>query len=441
EGNCMNFQNKFKLSAVALAVSLSTAIHADTLVSDIDNVNIVVDNNDGSYGAFTVTKGVADPTSLITSDVNLYGGTSINTNTAVNGNLTVNGGASNIINAGTIATGADLIIPTVNAAFAGTTQNFNQDRVDAQDQTRTVDAQVIDQNKFQLTTSEQVGQQSWTTSQSATANYDSAGVIIPGSLTGPVLGTTVDNGFVATTVDKVQDLTLGRNNSTEDYQLSISKTENGVTNSTTVNASGISTGQITLAGQDLATTIANGDAATLTAANLYTDGLVANEAATREAADLTLQANIDAEVATREAADLTLQANIDAEAATREAADLTLQANIDAEAATREAAVQAIRAEIAVKVTTNELQANGPVTVNNVQSTTTIDQAGTPATTPEFGADLDADGRPDTLLQTKEQTDAVTVNSQSQVYNENNLTFSSTVEKGTTTTTDQYVAD
>ena len=63
-----------------------------------------------------------------------------------------------------------------------------------------------------------------------------------GSLTGPVLGATIDNGFVATTVDKVQDLTLGRNNPTEDYQLSISKTDNGVTNSTTVNASGISTG-------------------------------------------------------------------------------------------------------------------------------------------------------------------------------------------------------
>ena len=215
--------------------------------------------------------------------------------------MTVNGGASNILNAGTISAGADLIIPTVNAAFAGTTQSFNQDRVDTQDQTRTVDAQVINENKFQLTTSEQVGQQTWTTSQSATADYDALGVIVSGSLTGPVLGATIDNGFVATTVDKVQDLTLGRNNPTEDYQLSISKTDNGVTNSTTVNASGISTGQITLAGQDLATTIANGDAATLASANLYTDGQVANEAAARAAADTQLQANIDTEAATRAA--------------------------------------------------------------------------------------------------------------------------------------------
>ena len=252
--------------------------------------------------------------------------------------MTVNGGASNILNAGTISAGADLIIPTVNAAFAGTTQSFNQDRVDTQDQTRTVDAQVINENKFQLTTSEQVGQQTWTTSQSATADYDALGVIVSGSLTGPVLGATIDNGFVATTVDKVQDLTLGRNNPTEDYQLSISKTDNGVTNSTTVNASGISTGQITLAGQDLATTIANGDAATLASANLYTDGQVANEAAARAAADTQLQANIDTEAATRSAADTALNTRVDTEAATRAAADVVLQDNINAEAATRSAA-------------------------------------------------------------------------------------------------------
>jgi hypothetical protein len=122
-------------------------------------------------------------------------------------------------------------------------------------------------------------------------------------------------------------------------------------------------------------------------------------------------------------------------------------ANIAAEAATRAAADTAITAGIAAGVTTASLTVNGPsqlngeVTVNNVKSTTTIDQAGTPATTPEFGTDVNGDGRPDTLLQTKEQTDAVTVNTQSQVYNENNLTFSSKVEKGTTTTTDQYTAD
>ena len=315
-------------------------------IGDGDATTLASANSYADAGDAAITAGIA--TGVTTASLTVNGPSQLN------GNLTVNGGASNILNAGTISAGADLIIPTVNAAFAGTTQSFNQDRVDTQDQTRTVDAQVINENKFQLTTSEQVGQQTWTTSQSATADYDALGVIVSGSLTGPVLGATIDNGFVATTVDKVQDLTLGRNNPTEDYQLSISKTDNGVTNSTTVNASGISTGQITLAGQDLATTIANGDAATLASANLYTDGQVANEAAARAAADTQLQANIDTEAATRSAADTALNTRVDTEAATRAAADVVLQDNINAEAATRAAGLaaaatdrQAIRSEFA----------------------------------------------------------------------------------------------
>ena len=296
----MNLQNTFKLSAVALAVSLSAAAYADTTVTDIDSVNIVVDNNDVSVGSFNVIKGITNPTTLITSDVNTSGGTVINTNTAINGNFNVNGGTSTILTAAPVTTGTDLVIPTVNAAFANTTQPFSQNRDDTQDQTRSVDSQIIDQNKFQLNTSVQTGQQSWTTSQTASAQYDANGVIIPGSLTGPVLGATVDNGFTASSVNQIQDLVLGRNNATEDYQLSISKTDNGVTNSTTVNASGISTGQITLAGQDLATTLAT-------------------EAATRAAADTQLQANIDTEAATRAAADTALNTRVDTEAATRAA--------------------------------------------------------------------------------------------------------------------------
>ena len=324
----------------------TTLASANSYADAGDATTLASANSYADAGDAAITAGIA--TGVTTASLTVNGPSQLN------GNLTVNGGASNILNAGTISAGADLIIPTVNAAFAGTTQSFNQDRVDTQDQTRTVDAQVINENKFQLTTSEQVGQQTWTTSQSATADYDALGVIVSGSLTGPVLGATIDNGFVATTVDKVQDLTLGRNNPTEDYQLSISKTDNGVTNSTTVNASGISTGQITLAGQDLATTIANGDAATLASANLYTDGQVANEAAARAAADTQLQANIDTEAATRSAADTALNTRVDTEAATRAAADVVLQDNINAEAATRAAGLaaaatdrQAIRSEFA----------------------------------------------------------------------------------------------
>ena len=317
-------------NSYADAGDATTLASANSYADAGDATTLASANSYADAGDAAITAGIA--TGVTTASLTVNGPSQLN------GNLTVNGGASNILNAGTISAGADLIIPTVNAAFAGTTQSFNQDRVDTQDQTRTVDAQVINENKFQLTTSEQVGQQTWTTSQSATADYDALGVIVSGSLTGPVLGATIDNGFVATTVDKVQDLTLGRNNPTEDYQLSISKTDNGVTNSTTVNASGISTGQITLAGQDLATTIANGDAATLASANLYTDGQVANEAAARAAADTQLQANIDTEAATRSAADTALNTRVDTEAATRAAADVVLQDNINAEAATRSAA-------------------------------------------------------------------------------------------------------
>ena len=333
-------------NSYADAGDATTLASANSYADAGDATTLASANSYADAGDAAITAGIA--TGVTTASLTVNGPSQLN------GNLTVNGGASNILNAGTISAGADLIIPTVNAAFAGTTQSFNQDRVDTQDQTRTVDAQVINENKFQLTTSEQVGQQTWTTSQSATADYDALGVIVSGSLTGPVLGATIDNGFVATTVDKVQDLTLGRNNPTEDYQLSISKTDNGVTNSTTVNASGISTGQITLAGQDLATTIANGDAATLASANLYTDGQVANEAAARAAADTQLQANIDTEAATRSAADTVLNTRVDTEAATRAAADVVLQDNINAEAATRAAGLaaaatdrQAIRSEFA----------------------------------------------------------------------------------------------
>ena len=331
-------------NSYADAGDATTLASANSYADAGDATTLASANSYADAGDAAITAGIA--TGVTTASLTVNGPSQLN------GNLTVNGGASNILNAGTISAGADLIIPTVNAAFAGTTQSFNQDRVDTQDQTRTVDAQVINENKFQLTTSEQVGQQTWTTSQSATADYDALGVIVSGSLTGPVLGATIDNGFVATTVDKVQDLTLGRNNPTEDYQLSISKTDNGVTNSTTVNASGISTGQITLAGQDLATTIANGDAATLASANLYTDGQVANEAAARAAADTQLQANIDTEAATRSAADTALNTRVDTEAATRAAADVVLQDNINAEAVTRSAADTALNTRVDTEAAT-----------------------------------------------------------------------------------------
>ena len=73
-----------------------------------------------------------------------------NNNTTINGNLAVNGGTSTILTAAPVATSAGLVIPTVNPAFSNTTQSFSQNRVDTQDQTRSVDNQVINQNKFLL---------------------------------------------------------------------------------------------------------------------------------------------------------------------------------------------------------------------------------------------------------------------------------------------------
>jgi len=336
-------KKSFQLSAIAIAISLTSAVYADTNISDIDNVNVIVDSNDGSIGAFNVIKGVTNPTTLITSDVNSSGGTIINTNTTINGNLAVNGGTSTILTAAPVTTGADLVIPTVNPAFSNTTQPFSQNRVDTQDQTRSVDAHTSPARRA----AEFGCQQSWTTSQTASAQYDANGVIIPGSLTGPVLGATVDNGFVASSVNKVQDLTLGRNNTSEDYRLSITKTDNGVTNTTTVSAAGISTNQITLNGQDLATTIANGDTTTLAAANSYTDSKINAEAATRAAADTALNTRVDNETAARTAADTQLQANIDTEAATRAAADTALNTRVDNETAARTAADTQIRTDFA----------------------------------------------------------------------------------------------
>ena len=314
-------KKSFQLSAIAIAISLTSAVYADTNISDIDNVNVIVDNNDGGIGAFNVIKGVTSPTTLITSDVNSSGGTIINTNTTINGNLAVNGGTSTILTAAPVATSAGLVIPTVNPAFSNTTQTFSQNRVDTQDQTRSVDAQVIDQNKFQLNTSEQTGQQSWTTSQTASAQYDANGVIIPGSLTGPVLGATVDNGFVASSVNKVQDLTLGRNNTSEDYRLSITKTDNGVTNTTNVAATGITTSRITGNGTNGSLVLSGGTGTTTQTLNDNGVSFVTTQPGTGiVTATTTIDANGNLVVKGRD-----VLANIDDEAATRAAADTAIR--------------------------------------------------------------------------------------------------------------------
>ena len=113
----MKFQNKFKLTALSVALGMSMATQATTITQtlvdpaqntneikisayngyvnvDAEDVKIYVDSNNGGYGSFNVFKGAAGvpgTVALITSDINAYGGTVINTDTTINGNLSVNG--------------------------------------------------------------------------------------------------------------------------------------------------------------------------------------------------------------------------------------------------------------------------------------------------------------------------------------------------------------
>ena len=403
----MSLQKTFKLSAVAIALTtVSAGAFADLTINGttfpvlVTNLAVSID---GLPAGNTVTASVD--------------GTGVNVNTQL-------GSSSNVGGVG----GGTVTLPTTGTANSVTNVPYdtNYSRTETQQQ----ETQIYTPQKLEFTSAKKNGIANQTISRTADVSYDNNGDLsgLNNIVQTNDTGWVFDNASATTLV--AESITLGKKTTGADNALTITKTDaSGSETTTEVSASGISTDQIKLAGQDLATTIANGDAATLASANLYTDGQVANEAATRASVDTQLQANIDAEAVTRAAADTALNTRVDQEVADRIAGD------------------QAIRADIAAKVTTNELEVNGSstfngaVTVNNVKSTTTIDQLGTPATTPEFGADVDGDGRPDTLIQTKEQTDAVTVNSQSQVYNENNLTFSSKVEKGTLTTTDQYTAD
>lgn len=483
-------KRNFQLTALAIAVTLSaTGAYADNVISDIDNVIVNVDTNDGGFGAFSVVKGVSAPVTLISSDVNRttianQGGNSLTVDSLAG--VTVNVQTSTVLAGGAAVAGQDLIIPTVNAGFANTTQTFNQNRIDTEvGQVRNVGTQIYDQNKLQFGSSEQTGDQSRTTPQSATATYDANGVIVAGSLNGPVLGATVDNGFVPTSVNKVQELTLGRNNINDDYALNITKTDNGNLTATTVAASGISTGAITLNGADLATTIVNSDAATLASANQNTANtaaairseLAAGDNATLASANQTTANTataIRSELAAGDVATLAsanqniadtatvLRAQqVAGDAATLASANqttastaTTLRAQqVAGDTATLASANQttastaaALRSDISTRVTTNALEVNGPtnlngpVTINNVSATTTVDQAGTPVTVPSFGTALDAEGRPTTLVQNREKTDIVTVDSTTQNYNQNNLTFSSKVEKGSIKTNETFTA-
>jgi len=381
-------KKSFQLSAIAIAIAASSSVMADVQLSI-----------DGTPLSTTITDGTG-------------------VNVIAQNNATLNSGA---------AGGGTVTLDTTGTPSS--VSNVAYDTIYTRTETQQQSSQVYTPEKLEFTSANKEGTSEKTISRTADVSYDASGDL--SGLNNIVQ--TNDTGWVfdnanATTLSE-ESITLGKKSTGAENALTITKTDASGSATTEVTASGVTTGTVTantiiVDGTDVKATL-----------DQHTTDIAANTAAiTQEVIDRTnevarLDGRVDQEVIDR----------------TNEVA--RLDGRVDQEVIDRAAGDQAIRDEIATKVTTNALEVNGDstfngaVTVNNVKSTTTVDQAGTPATTPEFGADIDGDGRPDTLIQTKEQTDAVTVSSQSQSYNENNLTFSSKVEKGTQTTTDQYTAD
>lgn len=107
-------KKSFQLSAIAIAISLTSAVYADRNISDINNVNVYVGDNNGTYGALNVYKGNASNPStqlLVSVDDNWNGGTTINTNTTING----------LLNASTIDLGSVVGAPLFTGTPPSTT--------------------------------------------------------------------------------------------------------------------------------------------------------------------------------------------------------------------------------------------------------------------------------------------------------------------------------
>ena len=399
-------KKSFQLSAIAIAIAASSSVMADVQLSI-----------DGTPLSTTITDGTG-------------------VNVIAQNNATLNSGA---------AGGGTVTLDTTGTPSS--VSNVAYDTIYTRTETQQQSSQVYTPEKLEFTSANKEGTSEKTISRTADVSYDASGDL--SGLNNIVQ--TNDTGWVfdnanATTLSE-ESITLGKKSTGAENALTITKTDASGSATTEVTASGVTTGTVTantiiVDGTDVKATL-----------DQHTTDIAANTAAiTQEVIDRTnevarLDGRVDQEVIDRTNEVARLDGRVDQEVIDRTNEVARLDGRVDQEVIDRAAGDQAIRDEIATKVTTNALEVNGDstfngaVTVNNVKSTTTVDQAGTPATTPEFGADIDGDGRPDTLIQTKEQTDAVTVSSQSQSYNENNLTFSSKVEKGTQTTTDQYTAD
>ena len=446
-------KKSFQLSAVAIAIAASSSAIAGVSV-----------NGSPSFGTINTTT---------VSINNLGTGNQVQTTMDGTG-LTVDNKIStiNLGNPGTPTSSNSIQLdltgtPNTPVTKTGTvTQKL-------EGQLRTETTQVYDPNKVQFTSSDVKGDLTTSiTNIEITGQYDANGVLDASSVSATSTPQALPaNPFTVTDRNNQQELTLGRENTSEDYQLSISKTVGTDVTTTTVNAAGISTSQITLAGQDLATTIANGDAATLASANTYTDNQVAAEAAARVQGDadtlaaantytdnqiaVEAAARVQGDADTLAAANTYTDNQVAAEAAARvqgdadtlAAANTYTDGKVAAEKTARETADTAIRNDIATKVTTNSLEVNGPsnfngpVTVNNVQSSVVNAQptvAGKDIVVPTVNQNWA--NTTQTITSDRVDSQEQTRNETKQVYNKDLLQFSSAIVEGTLETTTSQTA-
>ena len=280
----MSLQKTFKLSAVAIALTtVSAGAFADLTINGttfpvlVTNLAVSID---GLPAGNTVTASVD--------------GTGVNVNTQL-------GSSSNVGGVG----GGTVTLPTTGTANSVTNVPYdtNYSRTETQQQ----ETQIYTPQKLEFTSAKKNGIANQTISRTADVSYDNNGDLsgLNNIVQTNDTGWVFDNASATTLV--AESITLGKKTTGADNALTITKTDaSGSETTTEVSASGISTDQIKLAGQDLATTIANGDAATLASANATT----ASTAATLrgEAAAESVRVNtaiVDGDVATLASANAT----------------------------------------------------------------------------------------------------------------------------------------
>ena len=244
----MSLQKTFKLSAVAIALTtVSAGAFADLTINGttfpvlVTNLAVSID---GLPAGNTVTASVD--------------GTGVNVNTQL-------GSSSNVGGVG----GGTVTLPTTGTANSVTNVPYdtNYSRTETQQQ----ETQIYTPQKLEFTSAKKNGIANQTISRTADVSYDNNGDLsgLNNIVQTNDTGWVFDNASATTLV--AESITLGKKTTGADNALTITKTDaSGSETTTEVSASGISTDQIKLAGQDLATTIANGDAATLASANATT---------------------------------------------------------------------------------------------------------------------------------------------------------------------------